>query len=105
MYCFLVIDAERLVDRGEQLGGPDLAVDDGPAVGVGLAVDGTAANSASGEGGAPGGGEVVTAQARVDLRRAAELGKRDHQRAFEQPALFRSSSSAAMTWSSSGTIS
>ncbi len=87
MYCFLMVDAECLVDGGEQLGGSDLAVDDGPAVGVGLAVDRAAADATAGERGAPGGGEVVAAQAGVDLRRAAELGERDHQRAFEQPAL------------------
>ena len=83
---FLMVDAECLVDGGEQLGGTDLAVDDGPAGRVGLAVDRAAADSTAGERGAPGGGEVVAAQAWVDLRRAAELGERDHQRAFEQSA-------------------
>jgi len=55
---FLMVDAECLVNSGEQRGGTGLAIDDGPAGCVGLAVDGTAADSTAGERGAPGGGEV-----------------------------------------------
>src|SRR5947207_896712 len=85
---FLVVDTEGPIDGGEQLGGTDLTVNDGPAVRIGLAVDGSAADAGAGECGAPGGGEVVAAQAGVDLGGAAELGERDHQGVHQQPAVF-----------------
>src|SRR5579883_2626075 len=79
----LVVDAQGPVDGGEQLGGTNFAVDDRPAVRVGLAVDGSAADARAGERGAPCRGEVVAAQAGVDLGGTAEFGERDHQGVLE----------------------
>ena len=56
--------------------------------------------------GAPRSGEVVLAEARVDLGCATKFRECDHQRILEQAASFEIvQEDAAITWSSSGTIS
>ena len=65
----------------------DLVLFDRRAVGAGAAVGLAAGDAAAGEHARPGGGEMIAAGLRVDLRRAAELAHPQDRRAVEQAAL------------------
>src|SRR5688572_15640321 len=73
----LMVDAEGLENRGEELSRAHFAFDDRVPVVVALAMHAAAFDPAPGEGDAPGAGEVVAAEAGVDLRRTAEFRERD----------------------------
>ena len=74
------VDAQRLVDRGEQVALADRVVLDILAVGVGGPVDLSALDAAAGQHHRPAADVVVAAGAVVDVRRPADLAHPHHER-------------------------
>ena len=88
-FCFVVVDAQRQAERGEEVGRVGRPLLDRRAVAAGLADRLAALDAAAGQHGAPGVREVVAALLLVDLRRAAELAHPDDQGRVEQAALLQ----------------
>lgn len=72
-----MVDAESLKDRGEKLGGTNFSFDDFVAIFVALAVHAPPLDAATGKTDAPSTGEMVAAEAGVNLWSPAEFGERE----------------------------
>ena len=89
------IDAEGMIDRGQQVAGMDAILDGGGRRLVGLAVDVPACNASAGNHGgvavgivvAAVGGAAVAGDVAAPLRGAAKLADGHHQRFVQQSAL------------------